>query len=74
MNVDETNGTVTGPRGGTTTVSKSGMLKKNLWVPPDMGEWLRDMAYVHKMAEADIIREAIDELRAKQEAGRWPKR
>ena len=35
----------TGPRGGTTTVTESGMVKKNLWVPAEIAEVLRQRAF-----------------------------
>jgi hypothetical protein len=48
-----------GPRGGTTTVTQSGMVKKNLWIPRDEAEALRDKAYRERRSEADIIREGL---------------
>lgn len=55
-----------GPRGGTTTVTKSGMVKKNLWIPRDEAEALREKAFHERRSEADIIREG---LRAVLESG-----
>ena len=49
----------TGPRGGTTTVTKSGMVKKNLWIPQDEAEALREKAFHERRSEADIIREGL---------------
>jgi hypothetical protein len=51
--------TPTGPRGGTTTVTKSGMVKKNLWIPQDEAEMLREKAFHERRSEADIIREGL---------------
>jgi len=48
-----------GPRGGTTTVTKSGMVKKNLWIPRDEAEALREKAFHERRSEADIIREGL---------------
>ncbi|HEX2163054.1 MAG TPA: hypothetical protein VHM02_03820 [Thermoanaerobaculia bacterium] len=48
-----------GPRGGTTTVTRSGMVKKNLWVPLDEAELLRQKAFEERRSEADIIREGL---------------
>lgn len=48
-----------GPRGGTTTVTKSGMVKKNLWIPQDEAEALREKAFHERRSEADIIREGL---------------
>ena len=51
-----------GPRGGTTTVTKSGMVKKNLWIPHETAEVLRAKAFDERRSEADIIREALEIL------------
>jgi len=48
-----------GPRGGTTTVTKTGMVKKNLWVPFEMAEELRSIAYRERRSEADLIRAGL---------------
>jgi len=48
-----------GPRGGTTTVTKSGMVKKNLWIPRDEAEALRAKAFNERRSEADIIRQGL---------------
>ena len=48
-----------GPRGGETTVSKTGMLKKTLWLHPDEAEALRKKAYEERRTEADILREGL---------------
>lgn len=51
--------TPTGPRGGTTTVTESGMVKKNLWVPGEMAERLRRAAYEERVSEAHIMRRGL---------------
>jgi hypothetical protein len=48
-----------GPRGGTTTVSRTGLVKKNLWVPREVAEALRRKAYEERRSEAAIIREGL---------------
>lgn len=48
-----------GPRGGTTTVTRSGMVKKNLWIPREMAEGLREKAFGEHRSEAAIIREGL---------------
>lgn len=48
-----------GPRGGTTTVTESGMVKKNLWIPREEAELLREKAFHERRSEADIIREGL---------------
>ena len=48
-----------GPRGGTTTVTESGMVKKNLWIPAEMAEALRAIAYHERRSEADVIRSGL---------------
>lgn len=55
----EDGGRVRGPRGGTTTITSGGMVKKNLWVPAALAEELRRRAFEERRAEADIIREAL---------------
>jgi hypothetical protein len=51
-----------GPRGGTTTVTKSGMVKKNLWVQQEIAEALRQKAFEERRSEAEIVREALTNL------------
>jgi hypothetical protein len=48
-----------GPRGGTTTVTRSGMVKKNLWIPREEAEALRHKAFAERRSEAEIIREGL---------------
>ena len=48
-----------GPRGGTTTVTRSGMIKKNLWIPREEAEALRQKAFEERRSEAEIIREGL---------------
>lgn len=49
-----------GPRGGTTTLTKSGMVRKNFWLPVDEAEELRLKAFQERRSEADIIRSALN--------------
>jgi Ribbon-helix-helix protein, copG family len=51
-----------GPRGGETTVSKSGMVRKTLWLHADEAETLRERAYRERRSEAEILREALRQL------------
>ena len=51
-----------GPRGGTTTVTRSGMVKKNLWLPREMAERLREEAYRLRVSEAELMRRALERL------------
>jgi len=53
---------VTGPRGGETTVSKSGMVRKTLWLHGDEAEALRLRAFKERRAESEIVREALRRL------------
>jgi len=48
-----------GPRGGETTVSKSGMVRKTLWLHGDEADALREKAYQERRAESEIVREAL---------------
>ena len=51
--------TPVGPRGGETTVTKSGMVRKTLWLHGDEAEALRERAFKDRRAEAEIVREAL---------------
>jgi len=48
-----------GPRGGETTVSKSGMIRTTLWLHPDEAEALRVKAFEERRTQADILREGL---------------
>ncbi len=52
----------TGPRGGETTVSKSGMVRKTLWLHGDEADALRLRAFKERRAESEIMREALRKL------------
>jgi hypothetical protein len=49
-----------GPRGGTTTVSAKGFVKKNFWLAPEAAEEMRRVAFETRRSEAEIMREALD--------------
>lgn len=57
-----------GPRGGRTTVTTTGMVKKNLWLPEPMAEELRRRAFDERRAEAAIVREALRRYLGREEA------
>lgn len=48
-----------GPRGGETTVTKSGMIRKTIWLHGDEAEALRDRAYRDRRTESELVREAL---------------
>jgi hypothetical protein len=48
-----------GPRGGETTVSKSGMIRKTIWLHGDEAEVLRERAFRERRSESEIVREAL---------------
>jgi hypothetical protein len=48
-----------GPCGVETTVSKTGMIRKNVWLYPDEAETLRARAYADRRTEAEILREGL---------------
>jgi hypothetical protein len=48
-----------GPRGGETTVSKSGMVRKTVWLHADEAEALRERAFRERRSEAEILREGL---------------
>lgn len=45
-----------GPRGGTTTRTEAGMVKKNMWISLEDYERLRRMAFETRKSEAELIR------------------
>lgn len=49
----------TGPRGGLTTVTKSGMVRKTLWLHADESEALRVRAFKDRRSESELMREAL---------------
>jgi len=51
-----------GPRGGTTTVSERGMVRKNFWLSEPVNELLRRRCFEQRRSEADLIREALELL------------
>ena len=58
----EEDGTNDRPPGGETTVSKSGMVRKTLWLHGDEAEALRLRAFKERRAESEIVREALRAL------------
>jgi hypothetical protein len=48
-----------GPRGGETTVTKSGMVRKTIWLHGEEAEVLRNQAFKDRRTESEIIREAL---------------
>ena len=51
-----------GPRGGTTTVTRRGWVKKNLWMPPELAEQLRQTAFRLRIPEAELIRRGLEKV------------
>jgi len=48
-----------GPRGGETTVTKSGMVRKTIWLHSEEAETLRLRAFEERRAESEIVRAAL---------------
>ncbi len=48
-----------GPRGGETTVSRSGMIRKTFWFHKDEADALRVKAFEDHCPEAEIVRAAL---------------
>lgn len=48
-----------GPRGGTTTISESGMVRKNLWISWDENDALRSKAFAERRSETSVMREGL---------------
>jgi len=49
----------TGPRGGKTTVSKRGLIRKTFWIHEDENEALRRAAFEERKTETEIVRELL---------------
>ena len=49
----------TGPRGGETTISKTGMIRMTLWLHEDEAEALRLKAFNERRTQAEILREGL---------------
>ena len=52
----------TGPRGGKTTVTDSGLVRKTIWLHEDEAEELRKRAFEERKGESEIVREALRRL------------
>ena len=48
-----------GPRGGTTTISESGMVRKNLWISWEENEALRSKAFADRRSETSVMRQGL---------------
>jgi hypothetical protein len=48
-----------GPRGGETTISKTGMIRMTLWLHEDEAEALRLKAFRDRRTQAEILREGL---------------
>ncbi len=48
-----------GPRGGKTTVSKRGLIRKTLWIHRDENEALRKAAFEERKTETEIVRQLL---------------
>lgn len=59
-----------GPRGGTTTITRSGWVKKNLWLPAELAEGLRMEAFRLRVSEAALMRRGLEKLLGERAATR----
>jgi hypothetical protein len=48
-----------GPRGGKTTKTDSGLVRKTIWLHEDEAEALRLKAFNDRRSESEIVREAL---------------
>ena len=46
---------------GKTTVSPSGLVKKNFWLHPDEADMLRRAAFEQEVSQAELVRAAVRE-------------
>ena len=52
-------GRPTGPRGGTTTITVGGHIRKTLYLGPEEAERLRQDAFTQRRRESDVLREIV---------------
>ena len=52
---------LTGPRGGKTTRTKSGAIRKTFWLPEEVAETLRVRAFEDRQTETAIVVDALRE-------------
>ena len=48
-----------GPRGGESTISKTGMIRITLWLHADEAEALRVKAFKERRTQAEILRDGL---------------
>lgn len=51
-----------GPRGGKTTKTDTGLVRKTIWLHEDESEALREKAFNERRSESEIVREAVRKL------------
>ena len=49
----------TGPRGGKTTISKRGLIRKTFWIHHDENEALRKAAFDRRTTQTEIVRRLL---------------
>lgn len=58
-----------GPRGGATTVTDAGLVRKTVYFDPEEWEAIRREAYKGEMAYTDIVRRAVRRALGMREPG-----
>lgn len=58
----------TGPRGGTTTITPAGDVRKNLWLPYELSERLRQWAFKLRCSETELFRQGLERLLSELDA------
>ena len=59
LRIMETKKELTGPRGGKTTLTPGGLLKKTIYLEPDEWEALRERSYREQRPISELIRNLI---------------
>jgi hypothetical protein len=49
----------TGPRGGKTTMTETGLVRKTIWLHTEEAEELRRHSYEERRSESELVREAV---------------
>lgn len=59
-----------GPAGGRTTVTPGGLVKKTLYLPSELEEALREVAFHKRVSLSALVREVLEKYAAEQKTER----
>ena len=59
-----------GPAGGRTTVTPGGLVKKTLYLPSELEEALREIAFHKRISLSALVRDVLEKYAAEHKPGR----